>query len=103
MSGLETLLASTFEGTEEPALFLNLAVGAFAFLLLALSLNAYRKTRLRRLLFVSAAFGLFSVQVVLRHLEIYVLTPGFDADLVIATGLDFVILLLFFLAIVVKD
>jgi hypothetical protein len=38
----------------------------FALVLLALSLSAYRRTRLRRLVLVSLAFGLFAVEVGIR-------------------------------------
>lgn len=89
-------------GEEGTAALLNLAVGLFAVILLALSLNAYRKTRIRRLLFVSAAFGFFALSVVVRNIEIFIL-PGIDVDEVLVTGLELVTLLLFFLALVLKD
>jgi len=85
--------------TEE---LLNAAVGLFALLLFALSVSAYRKTRLRRLLIVSAAFGLFAVDVAIRQLDVFVFTVGYQTDQVITTVVEFFILLLFFLAVVVK-
>lgn len=84
------------------AALLNLAVGLFAVVLLALSLNAYRKTRLRRLLLVSAAFGSFAASVAVRHIEVFVL-PGIDADELLVTALELLTLLLFFLALALKD
>ncbi len=89
-------------GEEGTAALLNLAVGLFAVILLALSLNAYRKTKLRRLLFVSAAFGFFALSVVVRNIEIFIL-PGIDVDEVLVTSLELVMLLLFFLALVLRD
>jgi asparagine N-glycosylation enzyme membrane subunit Stt3 len=84
------------------AALLNLAVGLFAVVLLALSLNAYRKTRLRRLLLVTAAFGFFALSVAVRNLEIFVF-PGLDVDEVLVTVLELVTLLLFFFALVFRD
>jgi asparagine N-glycosylation enzyme membrane subunit Stt3 len=89
-------------GEEGTAALLNLAVAAIAIVLMALSLNAYRKTRLRRLVLVSGAFGFFALSVVVRNIEIFVL-PGVDADEVIVTLLELTMLLLFFLALVLKD
>ena len=85
--------------TEE---LLDVAIGVFALVLLALSISAYRKTRLRRLLIVSLAFLLFAVDVVIRQLDVLVFTLGFQTVQVISTAIEFVILLLFFLAVVVK-
>ena len=91
-----------FGGNFEPVEFLNLLVGVFALILLALSLTAYRRTSLRRLLFVSAAFGLFAVEVIVRHLDMFVLALGPETDVILETALDFAILLLFFVALVVE-
>lgn len=81
---------------------LNLAIGVFALLLLALSLSAYRKTRLRRLLVVSAAFGLFAVEVLVNQLDFFVFAVGYTTDQIASAVLDFCILLLFFFAVVRK-
>lgn len=86
--------------TEE---FLNFAIAAFAVVLLALSISAYRKTRLSRLLIVSAAFGLFAVEVAIRQLDVFVFAVGFQTEQVVITVMEFVILLLFFLAVVSKS
>lgn len=94
-------LANSDERIETQEL-LDVAVGVFALLLLGLSLSAYRKTRIRRLLIVSVAFGLFAVEVVVRQLDSFVFAVGYQTDQVITTALEFAILLLFFLAIVVK-
>lgn len=75
----------------------------FALILLALSLSAYRKTRMRRLLLVSGAFGLFAVEVLVRQLDDFVFKVGFQTAQIVVAVMEFVILLLFFLAIVVRD
>ncbi len=89
------------EGFESQEL-LDAAIGVFALLLFALSLSAYRKTRLRRLLVVSVAFGLFAVEVAVRQLDAIVFAVGYQTDLIITTVLEFFILLLFFIAVVMK-
>ena len=89
-------------GEEGTAALLSLVVVAFAVVLLALSLNAYRKTKIRRLLFVSAAFGFFALSVVVRNIEFFIL-PGIDVDEVLVTALELLALSLFFLALVFKE
>ncbi|MDA4134531.1 MAG: hypothetical protein OK441_03065 [Thaumarchaeota archaeon] len=91
-----------FDQGLEPQEFLDAAVGLFALLLFALSISAYRKTRLRRLLIVSVAFALFAVDVVVRQLDAFVFAVGPQTDQVITTAIELVILLLFFLAVVAK-
>jgi len=91
-----------FDQQFETQEFLDVAIGVFALLLLALSVSAYRKTRLRRLLIVSLAFLLFAADVVIRQLDVLVFTLGFQTVQVISTAIEFVILLLFFLAVVTK-
>jgi hypothetical protein len=82
--------------------FFSLAVGFFAIFLLAISLRAYKRTHLKKLLLVSAAFGLFAVKTFLNHLDL--LIPTLDSQFVdfFLTVIDFFILLLFFLALVKK-
>ena len=82
---------------------LDVAIAIFALVLLALSLSAYRKTRLKRLLIVSVAFGLFAVEVGVGQLDNFVFAVGFQTDLLIVAAMEFIILLLFFLAVVVHD
>lgn len=81
---------------------LNAAIVAFALVLLALSLTAFRKTRLKRLLIVSSAFGLFAVDVAIRQLGLFVFAVGFETSEVITTLIEFAILLLFFVAVARK-
>lgn len=84
------------------AAILNLAVSAFALVLFALSLSAYRRTRLRRLLLVSVAFVIFAASVAVRNVEIFIF-PALDVDEVLVTALELISLLCFFFAFVVKD
>jgi len=83
---------------------LKLGIGAFSLLLLALSISAYRRTGMRRLIYAASAFGLFAVQLFLEYAEDNV--ASFEAsfeillDAVIFPGITLSILVLFFLAIV---
>ncbi len=91
-------------GTEGPDLSesLDFATGIFAAFLFAVSLFAYRRTKLTRLLFVSAAFGLYAFRAILPRLDIYL--PSVEATTITAilSSIGFVILALFFIAIVKK-
>ncbi len=82
---------------------LKLGSGLFAFVLLSVSLLAYYRSRQRRLLFVSGAFGLYFFKVIVEHLDL--LIPNMDTSVLdfLLAFIDFIILLLFFLAIVKKD
>ena len=82
---------------------LDFAIAIFALVLLALTLSAYRRTRLKRLIVVSAAFGLFAVEVGIRQLDAFVFALGFQAEQIVVGAMEFIILLLFFLAVVVRD
>ncbi len=80
---------------------LDFASGVFAAFLLVMSLFAYRRTNLKRLLFVSAAFGLYSFRAILPRMDI--ILPNLQITTAIDTlisVLGFVILGLFFIAIV---
>jgi hypothetical protein len=82
---------------------LKLGSGLFALILLFISLLAYYRNRQRRLLFVSGAFGLYFVKVITEHLDLFL--PNLETsfmDLLLAF-IDFLILLLFFLAIIKSD
>jgi hypothetical protein len=81
---------------------LKLGSGIFALILLVISLIAYYRSRQRRLLFVSGAFGLYFVEIITEHLDIFF--PNLETsflDLLLAL-INFIILLLFFLAITKK-
>ncbi len=81
---------------------LSLAVAFFALILLAITLAAYRKTNLTQLLLISAAFGLFAVKTLVRHLDILIFNWGAQATDLLFTILDFLILTLFFLSLSIK-
>jgi len=101
------IIKGVSEGTGELPILpasLDFASGIFAIFLLALSLVAYHRTKAKRLLFVSAAFGLFSFRAIIPRLDLFL--PDLDLSASIETILSitgFVILGLFFLAIVKKQ
>jgi hypothetical protein len=74
--------------------------GIFSLLLLALSISAYRKTGLRKILFAAAAFALFGIQLLFESFEdtFEILDTGVGS--VITASMSLAILVLFFLAIV---
>ena len=77
--------------------------GIFAVILFALSLNAYTNLKTKRLLLVSIAFAIFSVNVILSKLDAFGVTiESSILDLVLAI-LTFAALALFFMAIVRRD
>ena len=77
--------------------------GVFAGILVALSLNAYRNLKTKRLLLVSIAFGIFSVNVMISKLDVFGVTiESSILDLILAI-LTFAALALFFMAIVRSD
>jgi hypothetical protein len=77
--------------------------GVFAGILCALSVNAYRNLKTNRLLLVSIAFAIFSVNVMISKLEVLGVTiESSKLDLVLAI-LTFAALALFFMAIVRRD
>jgi len=79
---------------------LKLGSGLFALVLLSISLLAYYRSRQRRLLFVSGAFGLYFIKIITENLDLFI--PNLENsvwDLLLAF-INFIILLLFFLAIV---
>lgn len=79
------------------------ATGIFSLLLLALSVSAYRKTGLKKILYAAAAFALFAIQLLFDSLEEYfeVLETGYGS--IITPVMTLAILVLFFLAIVKKN
>jgi len=81
---------------------IKIAIAAFSLLLLALSISAYKKTALKRILYASIAFGLFAIQMFFDYLEDAV--EAFDTAYtdIIFYGITLAILVLFFMAIVRK-
>jgi hypothetical protein len=77
--------------------------GVFAGILCALSLNAYRNLKTKRLLLVSIAFGIFSLNVIILKLDAFGLEIADTIlDMVFAV-LTFAALALFFMAIVRRE
>ena len=78
--------------------------GIFSLLLLALSILAYRRTGLRKIIFAAIAFSLFAIQLILGSLEE---TFGFLEEPpigdILTASLTLAILVLFFLAIVKRE
>ena len=86
-------------GLEE---LLQIGSGLFALGLFVISMIAYRRSRQNRILMVSASFFLYFLKMALQHIDI--ILPNLETsfiDLLVASS-DFVILLLFFLAVVKK-
>ena len=77
--------------------------GIFSLLLLALSISAYRKTGLKRIIYAAMAFALFGIQLLFESFEdtIEALDTGYGS--VITSSMTLAILVLFFLAIVQKN
>jgi hypothetical protein len=80
------------------------ATGIFSLLLLALSILAYRRTGLRKIIFAAIAFSLFAIQLILGSLEE---TFGFLEEPpigdILTASMTLAILVMFFLAIVRKE
>ncbi len=81
---------------------IKIAIAAFSLLLLGLSISAYKKTALKRILYAAIAFGLFAIQMFFDYLEDAV--EGFDTAYsdILFYGITLAILVLFFIAIVRK-
>ena len=81
---------------------IQIAIAAFSLLLLGLSISAYKKTAVKRILYAAVAFGLFAIQMFFDYLEDAV--EGFDTAYsdIIFFGITLAILVLFFIAIVRK-
>ena len=75
-------------------------IGVFALLLFSLSILAYKRTRLKVMLYAAGAFVLFAIQLLLQSLEeTYDFLENPLAD-IMSSALTLAILVLFFLAIV---
>ena len=105
LGSIHSLLVSVLDAEEgeEAEEVLDVAIAIFALVLFALSLSAYKRTGLRRLLLVSVAFALFAVEVGIGQLDDFVFAVGYQTDLIVVAAMEFIILLLFFLAIVARD
>ncbi len=90
-----------FESTETIILAIT---GIFSLMLLGLSISAYLKTRLNKILFAAAAFALFGIQLLVESLEEHFETL-LDTEFmsIVTASMTLGILVLFFLAIVKKN
>jgi hypothetical protein len=97
--GIEEVEVEPFEPITQA---IKIAIAAFSLLLLGLSISAYKKTALKRILYAAIAFGLFAIQMFFDYLEDAV--EGFDTAYsdIIFYGITLAILVLFFMAIVRK-
>ncbi|MGA7368991.1 MAG: hypothetical protein WBX01_07675 [Nitrososphaeraceae archaeon] len=98
-SGL-LLQTDLFDGIESA---IQAATGILAILLLALSISAYRRTGLKKIIYAATAFALFAIQLIFESLEdtFEVLDTSYGS--VITSSMTLAILVLFFLAIVQKN
>lgn len=98
------IMTSTRVDIDEPDLvdFIKIGAGIFAVILSALTLTAYRNLKSKRLLFVSAAFGLFAVQAIVSKIDLFI--PQIESSIVeiLTSTIIFFALAFFFLAIVRK-
>ncbi len=77
--------------------------GVFAAILFVLSIIAYNAVRLKRILFVSIAFGLFALHTIVSQLDLFFLEIESSLLEMILAVMSFVALSLFFIAIVRKE
>jgi Na+/glutamate symporter len=80
------------------------ATGIFSLLLLTLSISAYKRTGIKKIIFAAIAFSLFAIQLILESLEdtIGILEDPPIGD-ILSSSLTLAILVLFFLAIVRRN
>ena len=99
--GIEPMME--FEPYEPITQAIKIAIAVFSLLLLGLSISAYKKTALKRILYAAVAFGLFAIQMFFDYLEDAV--EGFDTAYsdIIFFGITLAILVFFFIAIVRKQ
>jgi hypothetical protein len=80
------------------------AIGIFSLLLLVLSILAYRRTGLKRIIYAAIAFSLFAIQLIMGFLEE---TIGFLEEPpigdILTASMTLAILVMFFLAIVKRE
>ena len=95
--GIEQMEIEPYEPVTQ---VIQIAIAAFSLLLLGLSISAYKKTSLKRILYAAVAFGLFAIQIFFDYLEDAI--EAFDTPYsdIIFYGITLAILVLFFMAIV---
>ncbi|WP_297419283.1 hypothetical protein [Thermococcus sp.] len=82
---------------------LSLGIVTFSLILTGASLIAYQRTRLRKFLVVSLAFFLYAIKELAEHIDI--VFPNLETNTVelITNSLEFLIIALFFAAVVIKE
>ena len=95
--GIEEMEVEPYEPITQ---VIQIAIAAFSLLLLGLSISAYKKTALKRILYAAVAFGLFAIQIFFDYLEDAV--EAFDTPYsdIIFYGMTLAILVLFFVAVI---
>jgi hypothetical protein len=90
-----------YDGIES---IIQAAIGIFSLLLLGLSILAYKRTGLKKIIFAAIAFSLFAIQLILEALEetIGILEEPPIGD-ILSASMTLAILVLFFLTIVRKS
>ena len=88
---------NSFEGLENA---IALGITVISLLLLALSVTAYRKTRLRVTIYAIIIFALFAIQQFIDYLDNIIVALDNPITDVVVSSLTLTILALFFLAIV---
>lgn len=86
-----------FEGVEN---LVALGIGILSILLLALSITAYRKTRLQLTIYAIIIFSIFAIQQFIDFLDDIIDALDMPLTDVVISSLTLAILILFFLAIV---
>lgn len=81
---------------------LEIGIGIFSIILFALAITAYKNTKIKKILFAAAAFGLFAIQLLVDSLEDY--SDFLDEQYIdiLIPLITLAILVLFFVAIVKK-
>ena len=80
---------------------IDLSIMGFSLVLFALSVSAYRSTKIKKIGFASAAFALFAIQLFLEYIE-DVFTVFEDNLEIVLSIITLMILILFFFAVVKK-
>ena len=94
------LQTDLFDGVEGA---IQAIIGVFSLLLLALSILAYKRTGLKKIIFAAIAFSLFAVQLLLESIEETFLFGDLPIMDILSSSMTLAILVLFFLAIVRKN
>jgi hypothetical protein len=81
----------------------EIGIMVFSLMLFVLSLNAYRRTGLKKLIFAAAAFCMFAVQLFIEYTDdTFNILDDVQTDLV-TSGVILFTLIMFFLAVVRKS